>query len=167
MTSTHKDTGKPRFSSYLTDHNVPAGGTIALQVEVKGVPPPEITWMRTDKKGPISVPKARTFADSGVYTLIVPDATEYETGTYVCRASNAYGHVDTTANVEVVSGCAHDGGKPAIFVSRPPDKHVIVAVGEDVSVSFRTTGVPKPRGKINKNMHCIIYRYFFFSRIRN
>ncbi|KAK0181087.1 hypothetical protein PV327_003402 [Microctonus hyperodae] len=145
MTSTHKDTGKPRFSSYLTDHNVPAGGTIALQVEVKGVPPPEITWMRTDKKGPISVPKARTFADSGVYTLIVPDATEYETGTYVCRASNAYGHVDTTANVEVVSGCAHDGGKPAIFVSRPPDKHVIVAVGEDVSVSFRTTGVPKPR----------------------
>ncbi|KAK0177708.1 hypothetical protein PV328_001733 [Microctonus aethiopoides] len=145
LTSTHKDTGKPRFSSYLTDHNVPAGGTIALQVEVKGVPPPEITWMRTDKKGPISVPKARTFADSGVYTLIVPDATEYETGTYVCRASNAYGHVDTTANVEVVSGCAHDGGKPAIFVSRPPDKHVIVAVGEDVSVSFRTTGVPKPR----------------------
>ncbi|XP_057334928.1 titin-like isoform X2 [Microplitis mediator] len=145
ITSTDKDTGRPRFSSYLTDHSVPVGGTIALQVEVKGVPPPDITWMRADKKGVIAVPKARTFADSGVYTLVVPDATEYETGTYVCRASNPYGHVDTTANIEVVSGSMMDGGKPAIFVSRPPDKVIIVAVGEDVSVSFRTNGVPKPK----------------------
>ncbi|XP_014296942.2 titin isoform X1 [Microplitis demolitor] len=145
ITSTDKDTGRPRFSSYLTDHSVPVGGTIALQVEVKGVPPPDITWMRADKKGVIAVPKARTFADSGVYTLVVPDATEYETGTYVCRASNPYGHVDTTANIEVVSGSMMDGGKPAMFMSRPPDKVIIVAVGEDVSVSFRTNGVPKPK----------------------
>lgn len=130
----------------MTDHSVPVGGTIALQVEVKGVPPPDITWMRADKKGVIAVPKARTFADSGVYTLVVPDATEYETGTYVCRASNPYGHVDTTANIEVVSGSMMDGGKPAMFMSRPPDKVIIVAVGEDVSVSFRTNGVPKPKG---------------------
>lgn len=27
---------RPRFSNLLTDHLVPAGGTIALQVEVKG-----------------------------------------------------------------------------------------------------------------------------------
>ncbi|XP_044588361.1 titin homolog isoform X4 [Cotesia glomerata] len=145
ITSTEKDTGRPRFSSYLTDHSVPVGGTIALQVEVKGVPPPDVTWMRADKKGSIAVPKARTFADSGVYTLIVPDATEYETGTYVCRASNSYGHVDSTATVEVVSGSMGDGGKPAMFVSRPPDKVIIVAVGEDVSVSFRTNGIPKPK----------------------
>ncbi|KAG8038190.1 hypothetical protein G9C98_006515 [Cotesia typhae] len=134
ITSTEKDTGRPRFSSYLTDHSVPVGGTIALQVEVKGVPPPDVTWMRADKKGSIAVPKARTFADSGVYTLIVPDATEYETGTYVCRASNSYGHVDTTATIEVVSGSLGDGGKPAMFVSRPPDKVIIVAVGEDVII---------------------------------
>lgn len=130
-------------------------------MEVKGVPPPEITWMRADKRGPISVPKARTFADSGVYTLIVPDATELETGTYVCRASNAYGHVDTSANVEVVTGSNMDGGKPAMFVSRPPDKHIIVAVGEDVSVSFRKSGVPKPRGEINKLIKLYNFKQWF------
>ena len=27
---------RPRFSSYLMDHSVPAGGTMALQVEVRG-----------------------------------------------------------------------------------------------------------------------------------
>lgn len=29
-------TRRPRFSNLLKDYNVPAGGTIALQVEVKG-----------------------------------------------------------------------------------------------------------------------------------
>lgn len=28
---------RPRFSSYLSDYSVPTGGTIALQVEVKGI----------------------------------------------------------------------------------------------------------------------------------
>lgn len=28
---------RPRFSSYLSDYSVPKGGTIALQVEVKGI----------------------------------------------------------------------------------------------------------------------------------
>lgn len=31
-----RDARRPHFSSVLTDHSVPAGGTIALQVEVKG-----------------------------------------------------------------------------------------------------------------------------------
>ncbi|XP_043286606.1 titin homolog isoform X2 [Venturia canescens] len=145
LTSSERDTGRPRFSSHLTDHSVPAGGTIALQVEVKGVPQPDITWMRGDKREPISAYKARTFADAGVYTLIVPEATESETGTYVCRASNAYGYVDTAANVEVVPSSSSEGGKPAMFVSRPAENLIYVTSGEDVSVSFRVNGVPKPR----------------------
>ena len=28
---------RPRFSNYLSDYSVPTGGTIALQVEVKGI----------------------------------------------------------------------------------------------------------------------------------
>lgn len=103
--------------------------------------------MRGDKREPISAHKARTFADSGVYTLIVPEATESETGTYVCRASNAYGYVDTAANVEVVPSSSSEGGKPAMFVSRPAENLIYVTSGEDVSVSFRVNGVPKPRSQ--------------------
>lgn len=79
--------------------------------------------------------------------MVVPEATESEKGTYICRAINAYGHVDSIATVEVISPSTIDGGKPAMFVSRPAEKSYTVNAEEDVSVSFRMSGVPKPRGK--------------------
>ncbi|XP_032676016.1 uncharacterized protein LOC116846386 isoform X2 [Odontomachus brunneus] len=136
---------RPRFSSLLKDYSVPAGGTIALQVEVKGEPAPEVRWFRGDRKEPIAIPKARTIVERGLHTLIVPEATESEKGTYFCRAINAYGQVDTSATVDVISPSAIDGGKPAMFVSRLMRKSIDAIVGEDVSVSFRVSGVPKPR----------------------
>ncbi|XP_011861438.1 PREDICTED: titin-like [Vollenhovia emeryi] len=138
---------RPQFSNSLKDYSVPAGGTIALQVHVKGVPSPEVEWLRGDRKEPITIPKASTFVERGLYTLIVPEATESERGTYVCRAINAYGQVDTSATVDVISSSAIDGGKPAMFVSRPSKKSIDVTVGEDISISFRVNGVPKPRSK--------------------
>lgn len=36
MSRASRDARRPHMSSVLTDHVVPAGGTIALQVEVKG-----------------------------------------------------------------------------------------------------------------------------------
>ncbi|XP_039306923.1 titin isoform X3 [Solenopsis invicta] len=136
---------KPLFSNILKDYSVPAGGTIALQVEVKGTPSPEVKWLRSDRKEPIMIPKAQTFLERGLYTLIVPEATESEKGTYVCRATNAYGQVDTSATVDVISSSVIDGGKPAVFVSRPSKKTIDVIVGEDISISFRVNGIPKPR----------------------
>lgn len=112
-----------------------------------GVPAPEVKWLRGDRKEPIAIPKARTFTERGLHTLIVPEATESEKGTYVCRAFNAYGQVDMSAMVDVISASAIDGGKPAVFVSRPAKKSIDVTIGEDVSISFRVHGVPKPRGK--------------------
>ncbi|XP_043525679.1 titin homolog isoform X2 [Frieseomelitta varia] len=136
---------RPRFSNYLSDHSVPTGGTIALQVEVKGVPAPEVRWFRGERREPVSIPKAKTFTESDVHTLVLPEVTESERGTYICRAINAYGHVDSIATVDVISPSAIDGGKPAMFVSRPSEKSITVTAGEDVSVSFRFCGVPKPR----------------------
>ncbi|KOX71852.1 Muscle M-line assembly protein unc-89 [Melipona quadrifasciata] len=136
---------RPRFSNYLSDYSVPTGGTIALQVEVKGVPAPEVRWFRGERREPVSIPKAKTFTESDVHTLVLPEVTESERGTYICRAINAYGHVDSIATVDVISPSAIDGGKPAMFVSRPSEKSMTVTAGEDVSVSFRFCGVPKPR----------------------
>lgn len=113
-----------------------------------GTPAPEVRWLRGDRKEPIAISKAKTFAERGLHTLIVPEATESERGTYVCRAINAYGQVDTSVTVDVISSSAIDGGKPAVFVSRPSKKSIDVTVGEDVSISFRVNGTPKPRGKV-------------------
>lgn len=74
------------------------------------------------------------------------DVTEKEAGFYTCRASNAYGHVDTSATVGIVAPGSVRGGKPAMFINRPA-MDMSVAVGEDISVSFRVTGDPKPKGK--------------------
>lgn len=112
------------------------------------MPTPEVRWFRGERKEPVSVPKAKTFTESGVHTLILPEVTESERGTYICRAINAFGHVDNIATVDVISPSAIDGGKPAMFISRP-EKSITVNAGEDVSVSFRCSGVPKPRGKID------------------
>ncbi|CAB0030903.1 unnamed protein product [Trichogramma brassicae] len=64
------DTKLPQVSSVLTDHKVPAGGTIALQVEIKDVPGPissgpivvdggrnwlSLTWGKTVQRGPAPV----------------------------------------------------------------------------------------------------------------
>ncbi|XP_025602051.2 titin homolog isoform X2 [Athalia rosae] len=140
----NREPRRPHFASVLTDHSVPAGGTIALQVEVKGTPAPEVLWLHGETRRPVTHSRARTFAESGVYTLMVPEASHSETGTYICRASNAYGSVDTVASVEVVAPSSVKGGKPAMFLSRP-DSLMTVALGEDVTVSFRVTGTPKPR----------------------
>ncbi|XP_023315509.1 uncharacterized protein LOC106652366 isoform X1 [Trichogramma pretiosum] len=142
------DTKLPQVSSVLTDHKVPAGGTIALQVEIKDRFIPNVTWLRSngERKEIISSPKAKTFVESNIYTLVVPEATESEAGTYVCRVSNAFGHIDTSATIEVISSNKIDDFvKPAMFVSRPLEKLMQVIEGESVSISFRMSGTPKPR----------------------
>lgn len=140
-----RDTRFPKFGNILTDHVVPTGGTIGLQVEVKGAPE-EVTWFRDDKRLPKISSRHKSFVESGVYTLLFPNATHTEAGRYTCRVANTFGHVDTTAFVKVVHPGSVRGGKPAMFLSRP-DKMMAVATGEDISVSFRITGDPKPRGK--------------------
>ena len=113
-------------------------------------PVPNVTWLRDrgERKEPISSPKARTFVESGIYTLGLPEATESEAGTYVCRVSNEYGHIDTSATVEVIPLSKFDDlGKPAMFISRPSQKLVQVIDGEMVSISFRISGTPKPRSE--------------------
>lgn len=81
-----------------------------------------------------------------MYTLMMTDVTEKEAGFYTCRVSNSYGHVDTSATVGIVAPGSVRGGKPAMFINRPA-MDMSVAVGEDISVSFRVTGDPKPKGK--------------------
>lgn len=115
-------------------------------MEVKGIPE-DVTWFRDDIRLPKISSKHKTFVESGVYTLLFPNATNSEAGRYTCRVMNAYGRVDTSAIVEVVHPSAVRGGKPAMFMSRP-EKMMSVATGEDIVVSFRVSGEPKPRGKI-------------------
>lgn len=61
------------------------------------------------------------------------------------RAWNAYGKTDTTAYVRIIDHGSICDGKPAMIVHQPV-KDVTVASGEDITVSLRVQGKPKPKG---------------------
>lgn len=137
------DARRPHFSTVLDDHSVPVGGTIALQVHVMGTPA-DVVWLKGDQPIEHNDTKVRTFTEQGLYTLALTDATEIESGKYVCRAINAFGKVDMAASVKVVSPGNLRSGKSAFIVHRP-ESDISINVGEDISMSCRAQGDPKPK----------------------
>lgn len=137
----HRDPNKPHFSTVLTDNLVPVGGTIGLQVEVHG--PVDVQWLRG--KDPLTTgDKVNTYAEDGVFTLAVSNATPKESGTYTCRAINAFGKSDSIAHVHVIAPATVKGGKPPQIIDRPP-KEMVLMTGDNLKISFRIHGDPKPQ----------------------
>lgn len=139
----HRDPNKPHFSTALNDTFVPINGTVGLQVEVVG--PVDILWMRG--REPIAQSdKVKTFVDEGgVYTLAMIGASAKESGTYTCRATNAFGKSETSAHVHVIAPATVKGGKPAMVLDRPL-KEMVLLDGDNFIISFRVHGDPKPQG---------------------
>lgn len=138
----------PKFvSSIIADDVATCGGTIALQVRLQGSPVPNVTWMRESRPLPRLSGKYVYLDEGGLYTLLIMDSTARDSGTYVCRACNLYGMADAEKAVRVVSPQDYTdrrGVKPAIIVSRPNDR-LNVAIGEDITVTLRVAGEPKPK----------------------
>lgn len=139
----HRDPNKPQFQNALGDHLVTAGGTIALQAEIIHGPV-EVQWLR-EKEPLVMNDKVRNIYDHGVHTLILTEATPELSGTYTCRATNAFGKIESNAHVHVV-GPSVKGGKCPLFLSRP-ESEMKIMTGDPFSFSFRLIGDPKPKCK--------------------
>ncbi|CAH0577797.1 unnamed protein product [Chrysodeixis includens] len=133
---------RPHFTNVLSDYKVAQGGTIGLQVEIRGCPT-RVEWLREGRSVTEVYRNARTFVEQGLYTLALSDVTEKESGMYTCRAWSTHGNVDMNAAITVVQPNELEG-KPAIIVGRP-EKDILISVGEDVNISFRVQGEPKPK----------------------
>ncbi|XP_075991256.1 uncharacterized protein LOC142986608 isoform X6 [Anticarsia gemmatalis] len=133
---------RPYFTNVLSDYKVTKGGTIGLQVEIRGCPT-RVEWLREGHNVTEVYRNAKTFVEHGLYTLALTDVTEKESGMYTCRAWSTHGNVDMNAAITVVPPNELEG-KPAIIVGRP-DKDILISVGEDVNISFRVQGEPKPK----------------------
>lgn len=111
-----------------------------MQAEIHGQC--NVEWL----KGKDNIPsneRIQTFMEQGVYTLMIEKVTPEETGQYTCRATNAFGKAETTANVDIVPASIK-GGKPALFLSRPEERMAFIA-DDDIAMSFRVQGEPKPK----------------------
>ncbi|XP_047544107.1 muscle M-line assembly protein unc-89-like isoform X2 [Vanessa atalanta] len=133
---------RPHFTNVLSDHKVVSGGTIGLQVEIRGSPI-RVEWLREGHSITELYRNAQTYVDHGIYTLALSDVTEQESGLYTCRAYSTQGNVDMNASITVVQPNQYDG-KPASIVSRP-ERDVLISVGEDLNISFRVHGEPKAK----------------------
>ncbi|XP_039287324.1 LOW QUALITY PROTEIN: muscle M-line assembly protein unc-89 [Nilaparvata lugens] len=147
-TTNRIDYRKPFIANLLGDHTVPAGGTLALHVQLKEKSAgSQVTWYRGTEPLSRLNTRAKYFKEDDTYSLVLPEVKPQEAGLYMCRVSNAYGHSDTCANVQIITFGSHTqarGGKPAMFTRRP-DTTLHIVSGEDVSVSFRLSGDPKPK----------------------
>uniref|UniRef100_T1GH44 Ig-like domain-containing protein n=1 Tax=Megaselia scalaris TaxID=36166 RepID=T1GH44_MEGSC len=133
----HRDPNKPHFAQPLGDHIVSDGGTIAITAEMAPSSTPlEVQWLR-DKK-PLSGPKIKAFYDKNLYYLTVSKADINDEGQYTCRAMNAFGRVESNANVHMTMA----SGKsevPPLFLSRP-DTEMKIAINDPFSFAFRFKG---------------------------
>lgn len=128
-----------------------------------GSPKPDVVWLHEDKTVPPS-PKLRTHEERGIFTLTLINASPHEAGLYTCRAFNSFGRADTRATIRVVArGGRND--KPAMFVERP-DTTLGVALGEDITISFRVAGEPRPQGKYLLFCSCT-YNISLFKFLEN
>lgn len=142
----HRDPNKPQIQNPLGDHLVTAGGTIALQAEIIHGPV-DVQWL-CEKRPIVLGEKAKTIFDHGVYSLVLNDVTDEQTGTYTCRATNAFGRIESNAHVHVV-GPKVAGGKCPLFLTKPPPE-MNIQTGDQFSISFTVIGEPKP--KCNNNL---------------
>lgn len=157
----HRDPLKPQFQNMLGDHLVTAGGTIGLQAElIHDVT--EVQWLR--EKAPLSIgAKAQTLYDHGVYTLVIPKATDDMDGTYTCRAINAFGKTEASAHVHVV-GPSIRGGKCPLFTIRP-DAEMKIQTGDPFSFSFKVIGEPQPKCKQRRFFFACLHLNLFYLTV--
>ncbi|KAH8347927.1 hypothetical protein KR084_002412 [Drosophila pseudotakahashii] len=138
----HRDPNKPHFLLPLGNQTVCNGGTVAISAEFMQTSTPiEVKWLRDRRV--VDGPNVLALADKGVYTLTIMNAGPEVEGTYTCRASNAFGRIESNVNVDVAVGAEKDE-RPPLFLSRP-DTEMKIAVGDPFSLSFRIAGDPKPK----------------------
>ncbi|XP_054741014.1 muscle M-line assembly protein unc-89 isoform X2 [Anastrepha obliqua] len=139
----HRDPNKPHFSVPLSNQTVCPGGTVAISAEfMQSSTPLEIQWLRN--RQPVAGQAGiKTFMENGVYTLAILNAQPELEGTYTCRASNAFGRIESHVSVDVATG-APKNERPPLFLSRP-EPEMKILVGDPFSISFRIAGEPKPK----------------------
>ncbi|XP_037714409.1 titin homolog isoform X5 [Drosophila subpulchrella] len=138
----HRDPNKPHFLLPLGNQTVCNGGTVAISAEFMQTSTPiEVKWLRDRRV--VDGPNVKALTDKGVYTLTIMNAGPEVEGTYTCRASNAFGRIESNVNVDVAVGAEKDE-RPPLFLSRP-DTEMKIAVGDPFSLSFRIAGEPKPK----------------------
>lgn len=84
------------FDSRRQKITVRAYDDVTISCDVRGYPAPDVKWFKADKT---NLPEGRTEIRND--SLVIRNIREEESGTYVCRAQNAYGSAKMKYSVVV------------------------------------------------------------------
>ncbi|GMT22833.1 hypothetical protein PFISCL1PPCAC_14130, partial [Pristionchus fissidentatus] len=123
----------PSFTYKSNDNTYREGTPVKLHCEVTGKPKPTIEWyFRNDR----FVNSRKHELSNGDQILKIFPFLETDVGSYVCRAANIYGHIESTARVDLVSSV------PPTIVDAPHSSSV--NPGEQLTLRCKSNGVPRP-----------------------
>lgn len=100
-------------------------------------------------------PRCRIFSEGpGVHTLLIPEITGCDLGTYIVRINNKYGQAESSCSVsELIHGLTGDTKhagtcreqRPPTFVREPPEMFCL-RCGDDLIFDCHVEGWPQPAG---------------------
>ncbi|NP_001164709.1 neogenin [Saccoglossus kowalevskii] len=134
---------RPEFASRPQNAEVLEGGDVVLECAVNANPRPTVTWWKDGQ--PITPSRNPDYHYSyvGAYNLRIKSATEQDTGTYICSASNVITNTNIDARVELL-----------VQVTPRYEKEptsLFAEVNSDINFECKVYGVPFPTIEWIKN----------------
>ncbi|XP_076650032.1 peroxidasin [Halictus rubicundus] len=124
-----------RFTQLPESQTVSIGTDVSFTCKVEGLPTPRVQWWRNGQQ--LSVGGRVAIEDNGDVLRILA-AKESDAARYVCRAKNANGYAETSADLRVLDSTY---GPPRLTYE-PQDMEA--EPGAIIEVPCRVEGIPKP-----------------------
>lgn len=137
----------PSFTSTIQDSTVPAGQLCRFDAKLTGTKPLDVYWLKDSKKISPNI-KYKMLEEDNVFTLLIIEAYQEDSGKYECVAINSGGEArcDAICNVEAPTSpkiekpTTPGAEKKPIIMDALKDQKAV----EGQTVIFKTKAVGKP-----------------------
>eukprot|EP00080_Pristionchus_pacificus_P012045 PDM72065.1 peroxidase [Pristionchus pacificus] len=123
----------PVFTFKSVDNTFREGTPVKIHCEVIGIPRPQVEWWF---RGQRLVHSRKHDLTNGNQILKVYPFLEGDVGSYVCRAANAHGRIESSVRIDLISSVP-----PSIYDA---PHSASVNPGEQVTLRCKARGVPRP-----------------------
>ncbi|XP_021952038.1 obscurin isoform X2 [Folsomia candida] len=142
-----KEPCPPTITAELADTEVGVGGSAMMELKVSGYPKPQVSWYKNGKEEIVAGGRFRfLYEDEESIALIIKNVTKEDAGTYVVKAVNDLGQVETKGRLIVKA--------PPRFVKKMVDMACMTE--EKLAMEVIVEGSPKPEVKWYKDGQLII-----------
>ncbi len=125
---------KPRFIIEPEHQTAAEGEEVTFECKADGKPTPEIKWIHNGK--PIQTAKYNANRIITPERITIKNLKKSDTGNYGCNATNSVGYVYKDVYVNVLALPPE--------ITKAPQENARTVDGQEVTLSCRTFGAPKP-----------------------